>query len=152
MTDKLVQVTAIENGTVIDHLPSQSLFKIISILALDKISSRMTFGSYLESKHFGDKAIIKINDHYCAKEDINRIALIAPNAVVNTIKNFAVVEKVKVVVPEKIENFVKCANPQCITNHETIPTKFSVAKSEGQINLKCRYCEKVTYQSEIELV
>ncbi|MFI3330452.1 MAG: aspartate carbamoyltransferase regulatory subunit [Rikenellaceae bacterium] len=152
MTDKLVQVTAIESGTVIDHIPSDSLFKIISILDLEKETSRVTFGSNLESKRMGKKAIIKINDRYCAQDEINRIALIAPMAVVNIIKNFNVVEKLEVRVPDKIGGFVKCANPQCITNHESIATKFTVLKIEDSVSLRCKYCDKITYQSEIELI
>lgn len=150
--EKIMEVRAIENGTVIDHIPSEALFKIIRILKLDTDGHRMTLGTNLESKRMGTKAIIKINDRYCAPEEINRIALLAPMAIVNTIKNFEVIEKRSVTVPERIEGFVKCANPRCITNHEPVETSFEVQNKDGEIVLKCRYCEKNTYRSQLELI
>lgn len=150
--DKKLQVTAIENGTVIDHIPADALFKIINILQLDKEHNRVTFGTNLASKLMGSKAIIKINDRYCEQEEINRIALIAPMAIVNTIKNFDVVEKRTVTVPKHIEGFVRCVNPKCITNNEPVETRFSVVAGGEQLALKCRYCEKITYQNEMELI
>lgn len=148
-----MEVRAIENGTVIDHIPSDALFRIIRILNLDTDTQhRMTFGTNLESGRMGTKAIIKINDRYCAPGEIDRIALVAPMAIVNTIKNFEVTEKRQVTVPERIEGFVRCANPRCITNHEPVETSFEVVSSEGGLILKCRYCEKNTCGSQLELI
>lgn len=107
-----LEVRAIENGTVIDHIPANSLFKIIKILGLDTETHRITFGMNLESKRMGTKAIIKINERFCQQEEINRIAIVAPMAAVNIIKNYDVVEKRAVEVPETIEGFVRCANPK----------------------------------------
>lgn len=146
------EVRAIENGTVIDHIPSHSLFKIISILGLENESRRVTFGMNLESKRMGAKAIIKINDLYCKPEDMNRIALLAPNAKVNIIKNFEVVDKQSVEVPQKIEGFVKCANPRCITNNEPVKTAFTVMDHNGDFALRCRYCEKTTLREQMEII
>ncbi|MDR2912927.1 MAG: aspartate carbamoyltransferase regulatory subunit [Alistipes sp.] len=144
--DKIMEVRMIENGTVIDHIPPAALFKIISIMGLDRDTEhRMTIGTNLESKRLGTKAIIKINDRHPSPWEIDRIALFAPEARVNTIRNFEVVEKRTVEVPRSIEGFVKCANPQCVTNHETVETAFDVvAENDGNIALKCRYCEKLT--------
>ena len=151
--EKIMEVRAIENGTVIDHIPSDCLFKIIKILNLDKESHRITFGTNLESKRMGTKAIIKINDRYCQPDEINRIAIVAPMAMVNIIKNYQVAEKLQVKAPEHIEGFVKCANPKCITNNEPMSTSFNVLKGKnGEITLKCRYCEKITLQDQIEIV
>jgi len=146
-----LEVRAIENGTVIDHIPADNLFKIINIMGLEKETNRITFGTNLESKRLGSKAIIKINGRFCRPEEINRIAIVAPKAVVNIIKDFNVVEKLPVKVPETIEEFIKCANPKCITNNENVPTSFKVLRS-GQISLKCKYCEKITFQSQIKFV
>ena len=151
MNQKL-EVRAIENGTVIDHLPADSLFKIINILGLDKETNRITFGTNLESKRMGTKAIIKINGRYCAPEEINRIALIAPMAVVNIIKDYEVIEKRPVTVPDRIEGIVKCANPKCITNIEPVRTVFDVIKGDdGEIALRCHYCEKITHQRQMDI-
>ena len=104
----------------------------------------------LESKRMGTKAIIKINDRFCHQDEINRIALVAPMAVVNIIKNYEVVEKRAVEVPETIEGFVKCANPKCITNMEPVRTSFTVLQGD-EISLRCKYCEKITHQNSIEI-
>ena len=150
--NKVQEVRAIENGTVIDHIPSDQLFKIIRIMQLDRAPQRITFGINLESKRMGSKAIIKIAARYCLDKEINRIALFAPMAMVNTIKDFEVIEKRKVTVPERIEGFVRCANPKCITNNEPVRTAFDVMNHDGQISLRCRYCEKVTPQSQMEMI
>lgn len=150
--NKTQEVRAIENGTVIDHIPSDQLFKIIRIMQLDRAPQRITFGLNLESKRMGTKAIIKIADRYCQDKEINRIALFAPMAMVNTIKNFEVIEKRKVTVPERMEGFVRCVNPKCITNNEPVRTAFDVMNNDGKISLRCRYCEKVTLQSQMELI
>ncbi len=148
-----LEVRAIENGTVIDHIPSDCLFKIIKILDLENDPHRITFGTNLESKRMGSKAIIKINDRFCRQEEINRIAIVAPMAKVNIIKNFKVTEKRDVTIPETIRGFVRCANPKCITNIEPVETAFQVVRdSEGEIGLRCRYCEKITHRQQIEIV
>lgn len=151
-TSKIMNVRAIENGTVIDHIPSESLFKIISILGLENETNQITFGTNLESKRMGSKAIIKISNRYCADEEVNRISIIAPMACVNTIKDYKVVDKRSVEVPSEIAGFVKCANPRCITNNERVATKFAVIKREIQgIALKCKYCEKITSRENIRI-
>lgn len=138
-----LKVSAIKEGTVIDHIPAQNLFKVITILGLDKIENQITFGTNLESERLGSKAIIKVSDKFFENNEINKIALIAPHAKLNIIKDYEVVEKKIVETPEEIRGIVKCFNPKCITNHESITTYFKV---EGTlpIALKCRYCEKLT--------
>lgn len=150
--DKTFEVRAIENGTVIDHIPTDSLFKIIKILKLDRETHRITFGMNMESKRMGSKAIIKINDRYCEKGEINRIALVAPLARVNIIKDFEVTEKLQVQLPDEVMGFVKCANPKCITNNEPVSTAFDVVGGGELTALKCRYCEKMTFQDQFEII
>lgn len=147
-----MEVRAIENGTVIDHIPAQSLFKIIDILQLDKETNRITFGTNLESNRMGYKAIIKINDRYCKPGEINRIALVAPMAKVNIIKDYKVTQKLSVEVPTHVEGFIKCVNPKCITNQQPVKTAFEVISSGEEIALKCRYCEKTTHQKQFEII
>ncbi len=149
--DKILEVRAIENGTVIDHIPADCLFKIIRILQLERETNRITFATNLDSKRIGKKAIIKINERYCHTEELNRVALFAPMAKVNIIKDFDVIEKRNVTVPERVEGFVKCVNPKCVTNNEPVATAFDVIGGES-ISLRCRYCEKITRQSQIELI
>ncbi|HCT31281.1 MAG TPA: aspartate carbamoyltransferase regulatory subunit [Bacteroidales bacterium] len=146
---KQLSVSAIQNGTVIDHIPAQNLFKVITILGLDKIGSQITFGTNLESKRMGKKAIIKIADKYFEKDEINRIAMVAPLAKLNIIKDYNVVDKMLVEVPEEIGGIVKCMNPKCITNNEKVNTRFKVVDKKN-VSLKCHYCEKITDQEHME--
>jgi aspartate carbamoyltransferase regulatory subunit len=145
---KQLSVSAIENGTVIDHIPAQNLFKVIIILGLDKIDNLITFGTNMESHRLGKKAIIKIADKFFQPHEINRIAVVAPHAKLNVIKDYNVVEKQVVVVPEKIEGIVKCVNPKCITNFEGVKPKFKVVDKQN-VSLKCHYCEKITDQEHM---
>jgi aspartate carbamoyltransferase regulatory subunit len=148
---KQLSVSAIQNGTVIDHVPANTLFKVIQILGLDRIENQITFGTNLESKKLGRKAIIKISGIYFEDEDINRIALVAPEAKLNIIKDYEVVEKRVVVVPDYITGIAKCMNPKCITNFESVTTKFKVV-SKKNVALKCHYCEKITTQENMQIV
>ncbi len=148
---KQLSVSAIENGTVIDHVPAKNLFKVIQILGLDKIDNQVTFGTNLESKKLGRKAIIKIAGIFFEDEDINRIALVAPDAKLNIIKDYEVVEKKEVVVPDNIVGIARCMNPKCITNFEHVITRFRIV-SKKNVALKCHYCEKITNQENLHII
>ena len=146
-------VSAIENGTVIDHIPANKVFEVIKILDLENCDSPVYFGTNLESKKYGKKGIIKISDKFFKAEDINKIALVAPTATLIEIKDFDVVRKQMVQTPNNIEGIVKCFNPKCVTNAENVWTKFTVSKNElGRIQLKCHYCEKYTTEENIEFI
>jgi aspartate carbamoyltransferase regulatory subunit len=148
---KTLSVSAIQNGTVIDHVPAKNLFKVIKILGLDKIENQITFGTNLESKKLGRKAIIKISGLFFEDEDINRIALVAPDAKLNIIKDYEVVEKKVVEVPDSIVGIARCMNPKCITNFEHVTTRFRVV-SKKNVLLKCHYCEKITNQENLLII
>lgn len=151
--DKKLIVSAIQNGTVIDHIPAHNLFNVISILGLDKITeNQVTFGTNFKSDRLGRKAIIKVSGIYFKDIDINKIALVAPHAKLNIIKDYEVVEKNEVIVPQEIIGIAKCMNPKCITNHEAITTRFDVMDKNGNISLKCRYCQKITDQTHLEII
>ena len=152
MNDKKhLQVSAIKNGTVIDHIPAKNLFKVITILGLDKIDTLITFGTNLESKLLGLKAIIKIEDVFFHENEINKIALVAPDAKLNIIKDYEVIEKKLVALPDVLIGITKCVNPKCITNNETIKTKFYVV-SKKDVTLKCHYCEKQINEEHFVIV
>ena len=148
---KELQVSAIENGTVIDHIPAEYLFQVINILGLDTCENSVTFGNNLESKILGKKAIIKIADKFFEDDEINKISLIAPHAKLNIIKNYQVVEKKIVESPNKVVGIAKCMNPKCITNVEAVTTRFKVIE-KTPITLKCHYCEKITDHKHIEII
>ncbi len=146
-----LKVKAIEKGTVIDHIKAENLFKILSIIEIESIDTQIFIGSNLDSQKLGKKAIIKIADKFPSMDDVNKIALIDPGAVINIIRDYQVVEKKKVELPETISTFFKCINPKCITNNDNVETKFKVINKDGKINLKCYYCEKITDHNNIEI-
>jgi aspartate carbamoyltransferase regulatory subunit len=144
-------VNAIREGTVIDHIPPHNLFKVISILGLNGISNQITFGTNLESRRMGKKAIIKITDKFFTDDEINKIAMVAPQAKLNTIRNYKVVEKREVQVPDTVTGIVRCLNPKCITNNEKVTTCFNVL-SKTEVTLRCHYCEQVMEADEIRIL
>ncbi len=136
-----LQVAALKDGTVIDHIPSDKLFRVVSLLKLQEMDNNITIGFNLESKKLGKKGIIKIADKFLTDEEISRISLACPNVKLNIIKNYEVAEKRQVITPDELHGIVKCANPKCICNNEPMSTYFHVIDKEQGL-LKCHYCEK----------
>ena len=152
MNDKKeLQVAALENGTVIDHIPSEKLFTVVSLLGLEHMNNNITIGFNLNSKKLGKKGIIKIADKFFCDDEINRIAVVAPNVNLNIIRNYEVVEKKTVETPDVLTGIVKCNNPKCITNNEPMGTVFNVTDKQRGI-IRCHYCDKEQDISEVELL
>lgn len=141
MTDnkKELAVAALRNGTVIDRIPSSALFKAVELLGIAGMDTNVTIGNNLDSKKIGKKGIIKVADVEFPETVLNRIALIAPSAVVNTIRDFNVIAKRPVELPDTIVGIVRCGNPKCISNNEPMPTKFHVVSREPVV-IRCHYC------------
>ena len=144
MGRKELVVSALENGTVLDHIPAENVYKALDILNLKGIENQITIGINLASKIYGKKGIIKIADKFFEDEELGKLALIAPKATVNIIRDFKVVEKKKLVMPAEIIGIAKCKNPKCVTNHQPIKTRFATVQKNDKISLKCHYCEKIS--------
>ena len=144
MGRKELVVSALENGTVLDHIPAKNVYKALDILNLKGIENQITIGINLVSKVHGEKGIIKIADKFFEDEELNKLALIAPNATVNIIRDFKVVEKKKLVMPKEVIGIAKCRNPKCVTNHQPIKTRFATVEKNNEIQLLCHFCEKIT--------
>ena len=136
---KELAVAALKAGTVIDRIPSNALFKAVKLLGIENLDRNVTIGNNLDSRKIGTKGIIKIADTVFPETVLNRIALIAPTAVVNTIENFEVTDKRQVELPETITGIVRCDNPKCITNNEPMETKFHVVGHDPVV-IRCHYC------------
>jgi aspartate carbamoyltransferase regulatory subunit len=149
--EKKLKVAALCNGTVIDHIPSDKLFKVVSILHLEDSLNQITLANNLESAKIGSKGLVKISDRAFAEDETNKIALIAPNAKINIIRDYLVVEKRPLSLPEEIREIVQCANPNCITNHQPVTTRFHVLNNDGDIMLKCHYCEREVKRDEVKI-
>ncbi|MBI2124342.1 aspartate carbamoyltransferase regulatory subunit [Candidatus Pacearchaeota archaeon] len=146
-----LNISAIEEGTVIDHIPTDATFKVAEILHLDRHSGVVSIATNLQSKKIGKKGIIKVGGKSLTPEEVNKIAVVAPDATVNIIKNFNVREKIKVKAPDVVENVIKCSNPVCITNNEQVTTKFYIVKKDP-LKVRCHYCERVMAKEDIEIV
>ena len=117
--NKELQVAALENGTAIDHIPSDKLFKVATLLGLDKEKNQITIGNNFPSNKMGSKGMIKIANKFFA-----------------------------VTLPEELVGLVKCNNPKCITNNEPMPTRFHVINKETG-TIKCHYCERKINKEDI---
>ncbi len=150
MGNKELLVSAIENGTVIDHIPTDKTFAVVRLLGLQDMSEPVTIGYNLPSKKVGRKGIIKISNRFFSDDEVNRLSVVAPKIVLNIIRNYEVVEKKTVETPDELRGIVKCNNPKCITNNEPMKTVFSVIdKAHGII--KCHYCDKEQEMGKAEL-
>ncbi len=150
-TKKELVVPAIENGTVIDHIPTESVYQVVHILGLESYKDEVLIGTYLQSGKLGRKGIIKIKNKHFSKDEVSKVALVAPFVTVITIKDYQVIEKFATEIPDHIENFIKCSNPKCITNFEDIPTRFDVVDKDN-LKLRCHYCEKYTTKETIRFI
>ena len=147
---KEMQVAALKNGTVIDHIPSDKLFTVVSLLGLEHMTNNITIGNNLDSKLLGKKGIIKIANKFFSNDEINRIAVVAPNVRMNIIRDYEVVEKRQLQLPDELIGIVKCSNQKCITNNEPMPNRLHVIDKDNCV-IKCHYCEKEQHRDEIHL-
>ena len=145
------QVAAIKNGTVIDHIPAEKTYQVANLLELKALTNPVTIGYNYPSKKIGKKGIIKVSDKYFTNEEISRLSVVAPNVVLNIIKDYEVVEKKTVETPDELRGIVRCNNPKCITNNEPMQTVFNVVDKNLGI-LKCHYCDKEQLIDKVELV
>ena len=141
MNKKERLVAAIENGTVIDHIPAEKTFQVVDLLGLQHLDTPVTIGFNYTSKKLGRKGIIKVSGRFFTDNEISRLSVVAPKVVLNIIHDYEVVEKKTVETPDELRGIVKCNNPKCITNNEPMETVFNVVDKELGI-LKCRYCDK----------
>jgi len=133
-TDKEMAVAALESGTVIDHIPSEALFKCVKILRLADMPHKLTIGNNLDSESV-----------------LNRIALIAPTAVVNIIRDYQVAEKHPVTLPKQLRGIVRCGNPKCITNNEPMATIFESDANDSSL-IRCHYCNHTIQPDKAEIL
>lgn len=137
-------VRRIREGTVIDHIDEGRGLQVLHALGIDgKDGSVITVALNVPSGKFKKKDIIKVENRFLMDDDTNKLAVIAPKATVNIIKNFKLVEKRRVSLPNEIDRIFRCSNPDCITNStERIESVMDVVDKEGLV-LKCRYCGRI---------
>ena len=137
-------VRRIKEGTVIDHIDEGRGLQVLNALRIDgKDGSLITIALNVPSGKFKKKDIIKVENKFLKDDDTNKLAVIAPKATINMIKDYKLVEKRRVSLPNEIDRIFRCANPDCITNsNEHIESVMDVIDKEGRV-LKCRYCSRI---------
>lgn len=149
-TPKELKVKPIKNGTVIDHISANNALKVLKILGLPRPETGLTLAMNVHSSQMGSKDIVKIEGRELASREVDEIALIAPQATINIIRDYEIVGKGKVTLLDEINSILTCSNPNCITNtDEPVETRFIVLDKEPLI-LRCHYCERIMEQSDVE--
>ncbi len=138
-----LRVTPIKNGTVIDHIPAGMALKVLKILGIgDNVSSTVTVAMHVPSQAMGWKDIVKVEDRELGTRELDKIALIAPTATVNVIRNYNVAEKRRVTLPDRALGILRCANPNCISNaREPVESEFLV-RVKNPLRVVCKYCDR----------
>ncbi len=144
-----LSVAAIKNGTVIDHITAGQGLSIVNLLGLSQNHQQVTIGLNLPSKNMGYKDLVKVEGQELTKNDVDRVAILAPTATINIIKGYDVTKKFTVTVPGKIEGLFACPNPVCITNHEAMTTIFATIQNKKDLQLRCEFCEKIFSRTEL---
>lgn len=138
-----LKVTPIRNGTVIDHLPAGSALGICQVLGIPRTGSASTVSVVMNvpSDAMGQKDIIKVEDRDLRAEDLRRLGVLAPNATVNTIRDYQVTDKTTPETPDRVGDLVECPNPGCITNDdEPVDPEFDVHRNSESFELSCAFC------------
>ena len=147
-----LKIKAIENGTVVDHITANKALYLLKILNLpNEESTNITIAMNVSSKQIGRKDILKIENRELAREELNQLALIAPTATINIIRDYKTIKKEKIILPDEITSLIKCTNPKCITNftNEPITPKFKVIEKYPPV-IRCHYCERLIKTEEID--
>ncbi|MEM3265585.1 MAG: aspartate carbamoyltransferase regulatory subunit, partial [Thermoplasmata archaeon] len=147
-----MRVGKIKNGTVIDHIPSGKALDILQMLHLSEKNNIISILINAPSSKYGKKDILKIENLELDSESTNRISLLAPNATINIIRNFEIIEKRQVSIPDTMIGIIPCINPNCISRNERehIQSIFSTI-SRDPLLLKCNYCGKQMDAEEITM-
>ena len=147
--EQMIKVRKIANGTVVDHIPSGRGIAVLRFLGIDgEYKGVVTLLMNVRSASKGHKDIIKIEDRVLAKRELDKIAIFAPKATINVVRNYAVVEKYKVKVPDELVGSVECPNPTCMTHKEGTPKL--VVEKKDPLRIRCAYCERVYGAEELK--
>ncbi|MEM1606667.1 MAG: aspartate carbamoyltransferase regulatory subunit [Candidatus Bathyarchaeia archaeon] len=151
MSRKTLRVSKIKDGTVIDHITKGHALNVIKILGINgRGNGVVTIAMNVPSQKLGVKDIVKIEGRELNPEEVDKIALIAPHATINIIRNYKVVEKQRVKLPSVILGIIKCTNPACISNVENEPVKpIFYVESEEPLRLRCHYCGKIMGKEDV---
>jgi aspartate carbamoyltransferase regulatory subunit len=147
MSDEELRVSKIRNGTVIDHVAAGQALNVLGVLGIDGSGGEtVSVGMNVPSDRHGHKDIVKVEGRELSESEVDVISLIAPEATINIVRDFAVVEKTRVSRPERVRGVLSCPNPNCITNaDEPVTADFGVVE-EG---VRCDYCGTIVADADV---
>lgn len=148
MTERTRQVEAIAHGTVIDHLPPEHTLKAATVLALPE--DQIFIGMNFISKKGVAKGVIKIAGRELNQTSLSQLALMAPEATINIIRDYKVISKQVISIPTSFDNIARCSNPNCITNFQSCMTKFEVI-NQKPLSVRCFHCERSFLADSLQL-
>lgn len=148
---KTLPVSAIKNGTVIDHIRPGQAPRIMHLLNVFQSKNKVTVGLNLPSKLIGLKDLLKIENRVLTNDEANEVVIFAPEATINIIKDFEVIKKITTHLPQTITGVFLCANPVCITHQEPVESLFHIEDQGKQIKLLCHYCEKAFDRDQVKV-
>ncbi len=153
MKDRPYKVFRIEEGVVVDHIPAGKSLSVISVLGVaDNMGEGIiTTGMNLDSTKMGKKDVVKVENKKLTRDELNKISLIAPDASINIISKGAVSEKLKISIPQRFLNLVRCPNPRCVTRNYDMRSLFKT-ESRNPLSVKCHYCERSFDREDVELL
>ncbi|MBS3816779.1 MAG: aspartate carbamoyltransferase regulatory subunit [Candidatus Thermoplasmatota archaeon] len=147
---KKIKITPIKHGTVIDHIRKGQAMKVLKILGLIErdIDFIVSIAMNVDSSE-GKKDIVKVEDMELKNEELDKISLVSPEATVNIIRDYEVVDKHRVKLPDVVKGILRCRNQNCISNQdEPVKPEFEVVGKQP-VTLKCNYCEREMKGEEI---
>ncbi len=140
---KQLVISKIKEGTVIDHIDAGKALLVLKILGINENTrENVSMAMNVPSKKMGKKDIVKVEGKFISEEELNKIALISPNATINLIKDYEIQKKFKVKLPKVVEGILTCPNRMCISNtsREPIKSRFYISVDEEGVAAKCHYC------------
>ena len=142
-------VSAIRNGTVIDHIAAGQALKIVRLLKLAQHQKLVTLGLNLPSQSLVYKDLIKVEERELTPDEANKVAILAPKATINIIHEYEVAKKFQVQIPLFLAGVLNCPNPRCVSNHENVHTWFHISQRQNNILMQCKFCRKSFSQHDI---
>jgi aspartate carbamoyltransferase regulatory subunit len=149
-TEKTLSVSAIKDGTVIDHVAAGSALTIVHLLKLIEQQNKVTLGLNLSSRSLGRKDLLKIENRFLTEKEAQNIAIFAPQATINIIRGYQIQKKINAELPPIVEHILICPNPRCISRCEPVDSMFFVEEFKKQVQLRCKFCEKTFARDEIK--
>ena len=148
--EKELRVQKIKEGTVIDHISAGGSLSVLKILGImGREDNIVSIVMNVPSHSLGKKDIVKVEGRELNREELDKIALVAPRSTINIVRNYVVVEKQKPRLPKMIKGIVKCANVACISNSNEPADSIFYVENDDPLRLRCYYCSRYLEKDDI---